>query len=152
MLDRIFPRTIDNDYRGHVAALWLFGLYVLLRIIINVNVMTNTRSVAVGGDGIPLDTLSANAQATVLMLFVLQALGQLVLALLGLVVLVRYRAMVSLLALLLLGELIARRLYVLAHPVERTEAISIGTYINYGFLVLLSAILLLSLVRRRPAR
>lgn len=148
MIDRIFPKRFDNNFSGHVAALWLFGVYVALRIVINVNVIFNTRSVAVGGDGIPLDTLSPNAAATVLMLFAVQAVGQLVLALLGLLVLIRYRTMVSLMAVLLLGELIARRVYLMAHPVERTETISVGTYLNYGFLALLLAILALSLMSR----
>ena len=148
MLDRIFPPTIDNTFRGHVAALWLFGVYVSLRIVINTNVIFNTRSVAVGGDGIPIDMLSPNAAATVLMVMAVQAVGQLVLAMLGLLVLLRYRAMVPLITVLLLAELIARRVYLVAHPIERTETISVGTYLNYGFLALLLAILALSLVAR----
>jgi len=148
MLESIFPRTIDNNFRGHVAALWLFGIYVALRIVINTNLIFNTRSVAVGGDAIPIDTMSTNAAATVLMVMAVQAVGQLVLALLGLLVLLRYRAMVPLITVLVLGELIARRLYLLAHPIERIETMSVGTYLNYAFFALLLAILALSLLGR----
>ena len=151
MLETVFPRSVDNNFRGHIAALWLFGLYVALRIVMNTNVIFNTRSVAVGGDGLPIDTLSPNAAATVLMMMGVQASGQLILALLGLIVLIRYRSMVPLMTLLILCELIARRLYLMAHSVERTEAMPVGSYINYSFLALLCAVFALSLFKR-PAR
>jgi hypothetical protein len=32
MLDRIFPRQIDNNLRGHWIALLLFGFYVFGRL------------------------------------------------------------------------------------------------------------------------
>ncbi|MGH7585294.1 MAG: hypothetical protein ACREMH_03525 [Gemmatimonadales bacterium] len=31
MNDRLLPRHIDNTYRGHRPALWLFGLIVLVK-------------------------------------------------------------------------------------------------------------------------
>lgn len=31
MLDRLLPRRIDNDYRGHGLALWLLALVVLVQ-------------------------------------------------------------------------------------------------------------------------
>lgn len=96
--------------------MWLFGVYVALRIVINTTVIFNTRSVAAGADGFPLDVLSPNAAATVIMLIAVNAVGQLALALLGLLVLIRYRAMVPLTAVLFVGELIARRINVLVHP------------------------------------
>src|SRR5688500_20077806 len=43
---RLFPMRLDNEgYRGHVAALWLFGLFVLLRSIMGVNGAINTTAI-----------------------------------------------------------------------------------------------------------
>ena len=33
MLDRLLPRRIDNDHRGHGLAPWLFALVVLVQIL-----------------------------------------------------------------------------------------------------------------------
>jgi hypothetical protein len=32
MLKQLLPQCIDNAYRGHKLALWLFGLVVLVRV------------------------------------------------------------------------------------------------------------------------
>jgi hypothetical protein len=31
MFDQILPRQIDNTYRGHKAALWVFGVIVFMK-------------------------------------------------------------------------------------------------------------------------
>jgi len=58
MLTRIFPKQIDNTRRGHPAALWLLLAFVLLKFLMSANSLLNTRSVATGGDGIPLDAMT----------------------------------------------------------------------------------------------
>ena len=37
MFEGILPRSIDNTYRGHKLALWIFGLLVLMKSVIGVN-------------------------------------------------------------------------------------------------------------------
>src|SRR4051794_18846164 len=37
MLDRGFPRSIDNNYRGHKLAFVPFALLVLMKLVIGVN-------------------------------------------------------------------------------------------------------------------
>lgn len=39
MCGKLFPQSIDNTYPGHKAALWLFGLVVVVRIIESVNTL-----------------------------------------------------------------------------------------------------------------
>jgi hypothetical protein len=58
MFDRILPRSVDNTYRGNKLALWLFGLFVLMQLVIGVNSIVNGHAVLMTADGIPLDTLS----------------------------------------------------------------------------------------------
>jgi hypothetical protein len=146
MIERILPARIGNDYRGHKAALWLLGLFVALRLVMSANTIFNTRSVAVGADGIPLESFGAEGARTVLELFAMLGVAQGVIACLGLLALVRYRAMVPLASLLLLAEQLGRRGVALAHAAPGSGIAVPGFYINLGLLGLLLAALILSLL------
>lgn len=111
MLSRLFPKQVDNRFDGHWAALWFLGAFVALKLIMSIRSVFDTASV-VAGDGIPLESFGPVAAQQVLMLFALMALGQLALALVALAILVRYRALVPLICLLLLAERIASRLVI----------------------------------------
>ena len=149
MLDRLLPKQADNRFKGHRAALWLLGLFIALKIVMGVNSIFNTEAVAVGADGIPLDSYGPAVAGQVLTLFALTSLGQLMLALVGLTVLVRYRSLVPFIFAVFLGEQLARRLIVQGFAVVRTEGGSPGLYINLGLMALLALGLLLSLVPLR---
>lgn len=147
MISRIFPKL--QSQQGHWAAGWLLGLYILLKLVMSTNTLFNTRSVAVGGDGFPLQSYPPEAQGAILMLFSMVALGQLALALAALAALVRFRALLPFIFLLLMSESIARRLIVSAFDVTRTESTPVGTYVNYALLTLLVFGFLLSLLPLR---
>ena len=149
MLSRLLPKQADNSFAGHRAALWLLGLFIALKIVMGVNSIFNTQSVAGGADGIPLDSYGPAAARQVLTLFALTALGQLTLALVGLTVLVRYRSLVAFMFAVFLAEQIARRLIVQGYAVVSTEGGSPGLYINLGLMALLALGLMLSLIRAR---
>src|SRR5438105_1179417 len=102
MLGRVFPTQFDNTYRGHWLAIWILVPVVLLELVISVNSIILTRMVAMGADGIPLDRFSAEAATTVISLIVLLGFSRLLLALLGVMALIRYRAMIPFIYLLLL--------------------------------------------------
>ena len=149
MLDRLFPRHVDNRFEGHRAALWLMGLLIALKLVVSLNSMFNTALVAQGADGIPLDSFGPDAAREVLTLFALVALGQLILALIALAALIRWRALVPFLYLVSLVEMLARRLIVQTHDIARAGASPIAWYVTWGVLILLALGLLLSLL---PAR
>lgn len=152
MLERLFPRQVDNRFDGHRAALWLLGLLIALKLVVSLNSIFNTASVAQGADGIALDSFGPAAAQEVLTLFALTALGQLVLALIALAVLVRWRALVPFLYLVSLGEMLARRAIVAAHDVARAGSSPVAWYVTYGVLALLGLGLVLSLVPARGAK
>ncbi len=151
MLVRIFPRQIDNAYRGHRLGIGLLALFVAIKLIMSTNSILNTRSVAAGADGIPLESYAAGGAETVIRLFSLLALSQLVLALLGVIALVRYRAMIPLVYLLLLAEHLGRRAIGMIHPAEGPAGASAGLYINLALLAVLILGLGLSLLPRARA-
>jgi hypothetical protein len=146
ILNRLFPKQVDNRFDGYRAALWLLGLYVALKLAMGVNSILNTASVAAGADGIPLASFGLAAAREVLMLFALTSLGQLVLAIVALTVLIRYRAMVPFIYLVLIGEQLARRLIVESYEVARPDSTPVGWYINMGLIALLTIGLMLSLM------
>ncbi len=136
MLERIFPKTIDNRFRGLPVALWLLVPLLLLRLVIGTNSILNTVSVATTADGIPLAHYGADAAAQVVQLFALLGLAWLVTALLGVVVLLRYRAMIPLFYLMLTVQLIGTRAIHLVRPTVEMGATTVGsTGISAGAIV-----------------
>ena len=148
MLNRLFPKQVDNRFDGHRAALWLLGLFIALKLVMSVNSIFNTASIATG-DGIPLDSFGPEAAREVLTLFALMALGQLMLALIALTVLLRYRALVPFICLLLLGERLAGRLIVQSLAVAGAESPPVVWFMAVALPTLLILALALSLI---PAR
>lgn len=148
MLSRLFPRQVDNRFGGHRAALWLLGLFVALKLVMSINSMLNTASIATG-DGLRLDDYGPAAARAVLMLFSLSAFGQLTLAAIALTVLIRYRAMVPFIYVVLLGDQLARRVIVQSYAVPRTETSPVIWLLTFGLVGLLTLGLVLSLL---PAR
>ena len=89
MLERLFPRQVDNRFDGQRLALWLLALLIGLKLMVSLNSILNTASVAEGADGFPLASYGGDGARAVLMLFAVGAVANLAAALFGLAVLVR---------------------------------------------------------------
>ena len=120
MFGTFFPQPLDNTYRGSKVALWLFGLVVAVRIIQSVLIIFNGYSVAKGADGIPLDTFPPAAAQTVVALFALSALYRLILSLLCVPVLVRYRRAIPFMFAVLVLNYLAAQLILRFIPLAST--------------------------------
>jgi hypothetical protein len=107
MTETLLPQHLDNNYQGRKLALWIFGLVVLLRSMQSVMIIFNGYYTARNADGIPLETYPAAATQTILALFAVFSFSRLVISLICLIVLVRYRRaipfMFIVLAILYLG-------------------------------------------------
>ncbi len=121
MFNALLPRQIDNTYRGYKVALWLFGLVLFVKCAISVNSIFNGRSVASSADGIPLDTFTPAGAQAVVSLFALLGFSHLIISLLGLLVLVRYRALVPLMFAVFLLDHVGRKLILQFLPIVRAE-------------------------------
>jgi len=151
MLERLFPKQVDNHFQGHRAAIWLLWFFVALMLIVSTRSILSTEAVAVGADGIPIHSFGPVGARTVLMLFALDSVGTLTVGLLCAAVLIRWRALVPFLYLLLLGGQIVRRVIIQSYAIPRAEGSIAGWWLVAFILGLLGLGLLLSLVRRRPA-
>jgi hypothetical protein len=150
MLDRLLPTRPDNDYRGHALALWVFvpiTLVTLVRSCIHVfRADGGAQSIAT----IPLDSYPQAAAAAVVLIFALWGLSQLLLGIVYVVVLLRYRALLSLMYLLLLVEYGGRAALGAWKPIE-TLARPPGARFN-GVMIALTGVMFALSLRRRPER
>lgn len=151
MLNQFLPRQVDNTYRGHKLALWLFAVLALIRSVIGFNCIFIGRDVASSADGIPLDTFPPAAAQTVVFLFAMFGLSNLVIVSLCIVVLVRYRALIPFMFALLLLQHLARQLIHQAIPIPRTGTPP-ANVINFVLLTLVVVGLALSLWRRNKTQ
>jgi hypothetical protein len=153
MLDRIFPRQFDNLYRGHWLAIWLFVPVVLVKAAQGVNSIINPYLVMTTADGIPVDSFNAAGAEAAVALFALLGLYALILPMVSAVVLIRYRTMIPFMYLMLLIVQVGSFALRFVHPLARSSAyhaVPIGLYINLGFLAVMLAGLVLSLLRATP--
>jgi hypothetical protein len=151
MVDRLLPQRIDNTYRGSRLALWLFALLLFMKSAMSLNSIFNGYSVASSADGIPLDTYPPAAARTIVSLFAIWGLGHLVICVLGVLVLVRYRSLIPFMFGLLLVEHLSRKLILQFLPSPRTGTPP-ASAINLGLLALMIVGLALSLWRRGNGR
>ena len=157
MASLLLPSQLDNVFRGRKASLGLLVLVLLSKLAMGTNILLNARSVAAGADGIPLDRFGNGGAEAVIAFFALWGMGQILLAALGTLALIRYRAMVPLIWLLFLVEHLARKAVFAAYPVARAGTAmvapgwSAATLINLILLLVLAVGLALSLWPRRES-
>lgn len=147
MFNKLLPERIDNTYRGHKLALWFFALVLLMKVGISLGTIFNGYFAASSADGIPLDTFTPAGARAVVSLFALWGLSQLMICLLCILVLLRYRAMIPFMFGLLLVEQLSRKVILQIMPIV-TAGTSSGSAINLVLLAMMVIGLALSLWTR----
>lgn len=147
MLGELLPRRLDNEYRGHKLALWLFGLVVAIKGVQSLGIIFNGYVTASSADGIPLDSFTPAAAQTVLAIFAQGSLWRLFFCLLCVLVLVRYRSAVPLMFGLLALNYLAAQLLSIFVSLPRVGA-PVGPLMNLTMFVVMLVGLGLSLWRR----
>jgi hypothetical protein len=133
MLSRIFPKQIDNTYRGYRLAIWLLVPIVVVKMTMGFNMLLNARQLAQTADNLPLDSFGILPAAIIVMDFKTGGLERIVLATLALVALLRYRAMLPFVYLLLAFDAVGMMTLWLADPLpvaRRSGAPSFGFMVN----------------------
>jgi hypothetical protein len=143
-MNSLLPRHVDNIYRGHRLALWLFGLAVFVKTSIGLGTIFNGRHAAVSADGIALDSFSPDGAQAFVALFAAWGLAQATIGAISILVLVRYRALVPFMFLVLLLEHLCRKLIFFVMPISRTGEAP-GLLINLVLVAVMVVGLILSL-------
>jgi len=147
MFKRLLPQHLDITYHGYRVALWLFALIVLGKVGISLASIFNGYHAASSADGIPLDTFTPAGARAVVSLFALLGLSHLIICLLCILVLFRYRAVIPLMFALLLLEYLSRKLILQVMPIA-TIGTPPGFFVNLVLLALMTIGLVLSLLNR----
>ncbi|MEO8193254.1 MAG: hypothetical protein ABI681_05350 [Gemmatimonadales bacterium] len=109
MLNRILPGRVDNRYRGHPLALWLFVPIVFMKVAMSLTHLFNADGGAQSISTIPLDSYPPSAAQNIIGLFARLGLEQLILATIFVLVLLRYRAMIPLMYVLIVAHYVASK-------------------------------------------
>ena len=122
MRNRLLPSSFNNEFDGHSAALWLFGLITTVtlgRSLAHVFLPDGgAQSIAT----VPLSQYSSGAESSVISIFALWGLSQLLLAIVMLIAALRYRSMIPLLYLLLICEYVGRICICIFKPLETLQS------------------------------
>ncbi|MBA3343558.1 MAG: hypothetical protein H0T48_17210 [Gemmatimonadaceae bacterium] len=127
MIDRILPACIDNRYRGHRLGLWLFVPITFINVSRSLTHLFKADGGAQSISTIPLDTYSSSAAQNIVGLFARIGLEQLLLASLFVLVLVRYRAMIPLMYVLIVAHYIGARVVSQVKPLVLTGTSGVRT-------------------------
>lgn len=140
----IFPKQITNTYTGHPIALYAFYLITsitLIRSLIHILAPDGgAQSIAT----IPLDTYSVESANTVIFIFGLWGISQLLLGILFLIIVVRYKALIPLMYILIFTEYTLRLILGLFKPITLV-GIAPGGIGNYVFIILSIILFFLSI-------
>ena len=139
MLKRLLPSAVDFTYTGSPVALWLLGLVLFVKLGIALGAIFNGHDAAAVADGIPIDSYTPQAAQAFLSLLASLGLSQLMLGVLGLLVLFKYRPLVPLFLLVLLIEYLARKGVNAYLPIARSGNAPGGAINGAIFAAMLSA-------------
>ena len=152
MLGRLIPAPSDHQYGGSRVAIWLLGLLAAVKTLQGTNVMFQARKVLEGVDRVPVSTFPPDAAAHVVFLMGVWGMCVALLGSFGMLATTRYRALIPLASLLLLGEQLGRQLLAAAY-LQRPffpSRLAAAPMINRAFLLIALAAFTLSLRRRAP--
>lgn len=147
LITRVFPTHFTNEFTGHRLSLWFFYALTVLTLWRSQHHLFAADGGAQSIASIPLDSFSTSAGATVVSVFALWGLSQLIVGLIYLVVCFRYRSMIPLMLLLGAFEYLMRLVYVgVFKPIE-TEGTAPGAAMNLPLLIILLLMFFLSVQR-----
>jgi len=146
MLNTIFPRKVSNDYQGNPIAKWVFIVITLVTIVRSLIHVIAPDGGAQSIATIPLDNYSEAAAATVILMFSLWGLSQLLIGFVYAIVLWRYQALIPFMYVLLIIEYGMRIILGLLKPIE-TAGTAPGGIGNFIFLPIAILMLILSLLK-----
>ena len=145
ILARLFPPAIDYQFPGVKFALWVFYPFIAVTLWRSQHHIFSADGGAQSIATIPLDTYPMAAANTIIGIFALWGLSQLVVGLICLIAAVRYRALIPLLYLFAALEYAVRAFYISAFKTIETAGTAPGAAGNLPLLGFALVMLVLSL-------
>jgi hypothetical protein len=145
---KILPKTIDNVYKGNLISKYVFLLLTVVTIVRSLIHIFAADGGAHSIATIPLDSYTSEGAATVIMIFSLWGLAQLLMSVVYGVVYLRYKSLISAMYVLLIIEYIMRIVIGIMKPIV-TVGTAPGGIGNYILVPLCVTMLLLSLIKSK---
>ncbi len=108
MIEKLFPKTVDNNYKGHWLAKWLLIFYVAKSFVAGSIHMFAADGGAQSIGSVALDQFSQGGADSVVTVFGLWGMEQMVIGFIGVIMLWRYKALIPMMALVYVVEYIGR--------------------------------------------
>ena len=151
IIERIFPKELNNDYKGYKFVLYVFFALTVLTLWRSQHHLFSADGGAQTIATIPLDTFTTSGAAAVIGVFGLWGLSQLIIGMIYLIVSLRYRAMIPLMYLLMFVEYFVRTVYFpLAKPIP-TAGTAPGATGNLPLMIIAFVMLGFSVITPRKS-
>jgi hypothetical protein len=141
---KMFPKQLNNDYRGSLIAKWVFVLLTAVTLVRSLIHMFSPDGGAQSIATIPLDSFTSDGASAVILIFSLWGLSQSLIGFIYTVVLWRYQALIPFMYLLIIVEYTMRIVLGVLKPIE-TVGTAPGAVGNFIIVPLAVIMLFLSL-------
>lgn len=145
---RILPKSIDNEYKGKPISKYVFLVLTVITIVRSLIHIFATDGGAQSIATIPLDSYTTAGAATVIMMFALWGLSQLLTGIVYFIVYLKYKSLIPAMYVLLLIEYIFRIIIGTMKPIV-TAGTAPGGIGNYILIPLCAIMLFLSLIKSK---
>lgn len=143
-VSNILPNIIDNKYRGNKIALYFFYLITAVTVVRS---LIHTFSADGGAQSIatiPLDNYSAQASQTIILIFALWGLSQLIMGIFYVIIALRYKSLIPLMYIFIAFEYLMRLVLGIMKPIV-TEETAPGGLANFILIPLAVILFVLSI-------
>ncbi len=151
MFEKLFPKTVDNQYRGSAIAKWIFVAITIHAVVRSLMHMFLPDGGAQSIATITLDAFSPDAAAVIVGLFAYWGLSQLLFGLVFVLVLWRYQSLIPLMWVVMFVEYTGRWLIGGFYKPWETVGTAPGAVLNHIFPLLALVMLVLSLKEQNNA-
>ncbi len=131
MIEKIFPKTVDNDYQGSKFVKWVLYLIVFKSFFASIVHIFTADGGAQSIGNIALDQLSEGGSDTIITLFAYWGLEQLIIGIIALIVVLRYKSLIPFIWLIYTIDYSARLIIPLFKPELLVTAPLPGTILDY---------------------
>ena len=108
MIEKLFPQQADNHYQGHKLAKWLLIFYTVKSFVAGGVHMFSADGGAQSIASITLDQFTQGGANSLITIFAMWGMEQMVIGLIGVVILLRYQSLIPMMTLVYVCEYLGR--------------------------------------------
>lgn len=146
-MKKVLPDKITNDFKASKILIYIFSLITLVTIVRSLIHIFAIDGGAQSIAGFPIDTYSQEASKVVVLIFSVWGLSQLLMGILYLIVLLKYKSLIPLMYLFLFIEYAGRLLLGIYKSAESTHVVP-GSVANY-LMIPISLVLFILCLRQK---